>query len=55
MYLVLDKDIIKSDIIPHLPVAKRGFNTKSCLVEIVNSILYKLKTGCQWHMLPTSS
>lgn len=55
MYLVLDKDIIKSDIIPYLPVAKRGFKTKSCLVEIVNSILYKLKTGCQWHMLPTSS
>ena len=29
--------------------------TKSCLVEIVNSILYKLKTGVQWALLPIKS
>ncbi|GHV41411.1 hypothetical protein FACS1894179_09390 [Bacteroidia bacterium] len=52
MYQVLDKDIIENEIIPHLSVAKRGFKTESCLVEIVNCILYKLKTGIQWHMLP---
>lgn len=52
MYKVLDKDIIENEILPHLSRAKRGFPTKSCLVEIVNSILYKLKTGLQWHMLP---
>ena len=52
MYKVLCKDTIATEIIPHLSVAKRGFKTKSCLVEIVNSILYKLKTGIQWHMLP---
>jgi hypothetical protein len=47
MYEVLDKDTIKDKIIPYLSVAKRGFTTKSCLTEIVNAILYKLKTGCQ--------
>lgn len=55
MYQVLDKDTIKEEILPHLSVAKRGYKTKSCLAEIVNSILYKLKTGCQWHLLPVKS
>ena len=55
MYYVLDKDIIESEIIPHLPTAKRGFTTKSSLSEIVNAILYKLKSGVQWRLLPVSS
>lgn len=55
MYQVLDKDIINSEIIPYLSTAERGYSTKSNMTEIVNSILYKLKTGCQWHMLPVSS
>jgi transposase len=55
MYKVLSKDTIVNEIIPHLSVAKRGFKTKSCLVEIVNSILYKLKTGIQWEYLPVES
>lgn len=55
MYQVLDKDTIISEILPYLPKAKRGFCTKSNRVEIVNSILYKLKTGCQWYMLPVKS
>ena len=38
MYQVLDKDTINSEIIPNLPKAKRGFNTKSNMVEIVNWI-----------------
>ncbi len=52
MYLVLSKDIIEMEIIPYLPMAKRGFKTTVPLCEIVNSILYKLKTGVQWHLLP---
>ena len=52
MYQVLDKDTIKTEILPYLPTAKRGYVTKSNMEEIINSILYKLKTGCQWHMLP---
>lgn len=55
MYKVLSKDIIENEILPHLSTAKRGFKTKSCLVEIINSILYKLKTGIQWYLLPVDS
>ena len=55
MYEVLDKDTIKSEILPHLSVAKRGYVSKSDLVEVIQCILYKLKTGCQWHMFPVSS
>lgn len=55
MYKVLSKDIIEKEILPHLSRAKRGYETKSCLVEVINSILYKLKTGIQWHMLPMES
>lgn len=55
MYKVLSKDTIENEIIPHLLVVRRGFNTKSCLIEIVNCILYKLKTGIQWEYLPVGS
>ena len=55
MYEVLDKDTIKSEILPYLSVAKSGYVTKSDLVEVIQCILYKLKTGCQWHMLPVSA
>lgn len=37
---------------PYLSVAKRGFVSMFDLVEMVNAILYKLKSGCQWRMLP---
>lgn len=47
MYPMLDKDTIKNGILPHLSKAKRGYVTQSCLIEVVNAILYKLKTGCQ--------
>lgn len=55
MYTVLDKDTIKNEILPHLSKAKRGYVTQSCLIEVVNAILYKLKTGCQWALLPTKA
>ena len=44
MYEVLDKDTIKSENLPHLPVAKHGYVTKSDLAEAIRCILYKLKT-----------
>jgi transposase len=53
MYTVLDKDTIELEIIPYIPLPKRGFPPTVPLVEIVNAILYKLKTGVQWHQLPT--
>ena len=50
MYEVLDKDTIKSEILPYLSVAKRGYVTKSDLVEVIQCILYKLKTSCRRHI-----
>ncbi len=46
MYEVLDKDTIKSEILPHLYVAKRSYVSKSDLSEVIQCLLYKLKTGC---------
>lgn len=55
MYLVLDKDTINKEIVPFIPVPKRGFRTQCDIVWIVNCILHKLKTGCQWYILPVES
>ena len=55
MYAVLAKDIIKTEILPHLSKAKRGYITQSCLIDVINAILYKLKTGCQWALLPVKA
>ena len=51
-YTVLDKDTIKNEIMPYLSVAKRGYVSQGSLIEVVNAILHKLKSGCQWHQLP---
>ena len=51
MYEVLDKDTIKTVILPHLSVAKRCCVTKSNLAEAIQCIRYKLKTDCQWHIM----
>lgn len=55
MYKVLDKDTIISEILPHLSIAKRGFVCKASIVEVVNCILYKLKTGIQWRLPPVTA
>ena len=55
MYKVLYKDTIENEILPHLSVAKRGFKTKSKLAEVINVILYTLKTGCQGIPIAMSS
>jgi transposase len=54
MYYVLSKDTIEQEIIPNLPKTKRGFKPTVPLSEIINCILYKLKTGTQWHLLPVN-
>lgn len=41
------------EILPYLTTAKRGYTSKGDLCEVIQCILYKLKTGCQWHMIPT--
>ncbi len=55
MYEVLDKDIIEFEIVKYIPENKRGFKPRLSIVAIVNAILYKLKTGLQWYMLPVKS
>ena len=49
---VLRKDIIRTWIVPHLRIGTRGPDPSADLLEVVETILYKLKTGCQWRQLP---
>lgn len=49
---VLTKDIIVRCLLPHLPVRTGGRPLRATPVELVQAILYKLKTGCQWRFLP---
>ncbi len=55
MYFILDKDMIEESIVAHLPGASRGFAPTVPLVEIVNAILYKLKAGVHWRLLPVKA
>ena len=45
MCKVLDKDTIKSEIPPHLSVAKRGSVSRSNPVAVIQPMPYKLKTS----------
>lgn len=49
---VLRKDIIRTWILPHLSTGTRGPDPQVDLLEVVECILYKLKSGCQWRLLP---
>ncbi len=49
---VLGKDTIKMEIEQYLSVGKRGFKSQVPIYQIVELILYKLKTGCQWYAIP---
>ena len=51
MYEVLDRQTIKSEILRHLPVSKRGYASKSDLAKVIQCIFYKLRTGCQWQII----
>lgn len=44
---VLRKDIIRIWILPHLSTGSRGPEGSVELLEVLEAILYKLKTGCQ--------
>ena len=52
MYFILDKDMIEREIVSHLPGPSRGFSPTVPLAEVVNAILYKLKAGVHWRLLP---
>ena len=45
---VLDKTTIEKWILPCLTVGERGKGIKVAMTDLIDAILYKLKTGCQW-------
>lgn len=50
---LLGKGIINREIIPHLRVNKHNRLSKEYgMWRVVECIVYKLKTGVQWHLLP---
>jgi transposase len=49
---ITTQDTIEKYIVPHLSVGSRGKSIKESTWRIVATILYRLKTGCQWKMLP---
>ena len=50
---ILTKDTLDKYILPNLSVGERGKEcSKELIREVVELILYRLKTGCQWRMLP---
>ena len=54
MIRILSKDSIMKYILPYLSKPIRG-GSQAPIWEIVNAILYKFKTGVQWHLLPVKS
>lgn len=49
--LKVRKKVIQDTIVPHLSVGSRGPESAVGVWWIVRSILYRLKTGCQWREL----
>ena len=49
---VLSKDSIRTWILPTLTFSTQGRPSAVDPTELVEVILYKLKTGCQWRFLP---
>ena len=49
---MLDEDTIKKEVLPYLSEGKCGKERELELLEIVQTIFYRLKTGCQWRELP---
>lgn len=52
---VLDKATIENWMLPHLSLAERGNAIKVEMTALIEAILYKLKTGCQWRQLPVKA
>jgi transposase len=50
-YANVTKNQIEIFILPFIPKNKRGFSPKVELSEVVQCIIYKLKTGVQWQNL----
>ena len=48
MHKVLGGDMMKSEMLPHLSVAKRGYGSKHDRAEDIQCGLHKQKTACRW-------
>ena len=49
---VLPKNIVRTWMLPHLTRSRNGHPSRVDPVELIEALLYKLKTGCQWRYLP---
>ena len=49
MYQVPHKDTMKSQFLPQLSVAKRGYGSKRDRAEVIQCGLHKQKTACRRH------
>ena len=49
---VVKQKYTKKEICPHLKFGNSQQNTKVKCSQVVEAILYRLKTGCQWRQLP---
>ena len=50
-YANLTKEEIEKCILPFIPPNRWGFSSRFSMVYIIKSIVYKLKSGCQWKYL----
>lgn len=53
--LNISKKIINGKFVPHLSKGKRGPKCSVGLWRVVRAIIYRLKTGIQWRLLPMKS
>ena len=51
MLLDIQKEAIIKHILPLIPTNKRGFSSKQDPLMIIQCIIHKLKTGCQWRLI----
>lgn len=52
MYVNLSKKFITRYLLVHLAPVQTKRKTKVPLWRVINAIIYRLKTGCQWRELP---
>lgn len=49
---MLDTNLIIIEVLPYLSIGKIGKESEIDRLKIVEAIFYRLKTGCQWRLLP---